>query len=62
MKQYVSEFAHDLISSYRSNDLMHDDMRNKKANKIEYILSDYNNGFITSTEAVYLISRIALGY
>lgn len=58
-KRYVKEFANDILESDKNNNLMKDWLKEERKETIEYILEDYNDGFITSIEAVYKLATIS---
>lgn len=57
MKQYVFDYANDLINNNKNNPIMRDDMRNKIEQYIECVLGDYKAGLISTDEALYQMSR-----
>lgn len=62
MKRYVSELANDVLNKNKNNELMTDATQNNEKKFIENVLADCESGFISDTEAVYLIARKILGY
>ena len=57
MKQYVFDYANDIINSNKEDILMRDDMRKKIEGYIEAVLDDYMLDLITTDEALYQMSR-----
>lgn len=57
MKSYVFDYANDIINTNKENALMRQDMRSKIECYVESVLDDYKGGFITTDEAMYLLSR-----
>lgn len=55
----VKAFADDILENDKNNKLMNHWLREERKKTIEYILKDYNDGFITSTEAVYKLATIS---
>lgn len=56
MKQYVFDFAHDIVKTDRENPLMRDDIKERRRQWINGVLEDYRNGIFTTAETLYLIA------
>lgn len=56
---YVKAFADDILENDKNNKLMKHWLKEERKETIEYILEDYNDGFITAIEAVYKLATIS---
>lgn len=56
-KRYVTEYATDRINSIKGNPLMANWIKTKIINTIKNALDSYNNGYITTNEAMSQIAN-----
>lgn len=59
MKQYVFDFAYDILAADNNNELMREDIKAERKQSIDGILIDYKNGLISHIEAIGMIANIA---
>lgn len=58
MKQYVFDFAADMMLQDLENELMREDVREDRKQSILAVLDNYKEGCCTTVETMYLIAKI----
>ena len=53
IKEYVFEFANDMLKDDEENALMREDIKAKRKERIEEILFEYKGGYSTTREALW---------
>lgn len=56
MKQYVFDFAYDIIKTDHENPLMREDVKEQRKQWINCALENYRDGILTTAETLYLIA------